>query len=215
MRFQTTAFNRHLANIGQQVMWARSFACPCLNPASGQPDPRCPQCQGKGHLWNPAIKTVCGIASQNTQKSWAQSGMWTDGDMVITIPANSPAWDMGQFDRVTMLNDDERFSMSLVRGAPTERLLFKAHKIERVFWLHPQTKAMVEGGIPTIDDAGRPSWAAGAPPAGVSYSITGQRRPEYYCLTQMPSSRNEHSGMPLPVRAVLRRFDLLGRRSAT
>ena len=209
------AFNRHLAHIGQQVNWAQSFACPCVKRESGQPDPRCPHCLGKGHMWSASKPCVCGVASQKTQQQWMGSGMWTDGDIVVTVPGDSPMWAVGPFDRVTMLNGAERFSTPLTRGTPTERLMFRASSIDRVFWIDPVSKAIVEGGLPTMGADGRPVWGAGEPPAGVSYSITGQRLPEYYCLVEMPSSRNEHSGAPLPRRVVLRRFDLLGRRNAT
>lgn len=215
MRLSPTAFNRHLAHIGQQVKWAQSFACPCIKRESGQPDPRCPHCLGKGHLWSASVPCVSGVANQKTQQQWMGSGMWMDGDIVVTVPGDSPMWAVGPFDRVTMVNGAERFSTSLTRAAPTERLLFQASAVDRVFWIDPVSKAIVEGGIPALSSDGRPTWTAGEPPAGVGYSITGQRLPEYYCLVEMPSSRNEHSGAPLPRRVVLRRFDLLGRRSAT
>lgn len=213
MKLSATQFNRHLAHIGQQVRWAQSWACPCINPASGQPDTRCPHCLGKGYMWPSAIDTVCGLSGQKTQQQWMASGGWAEGDVVVTIPGDSPMWQMGQYDRMTMLNGTERFSTSLTRGSPTERLLFRANTVERIFWI-AANKAIVEGAIPSVDPIGRPIWASGAaePPAGTSYSISGTRRPEYYCLMELPSNRNEHSGEPLPKRVVLRRFDLLGRR---
>jgi len=214
MQLNPDSFNAFLADIGQQVTWSQAFACPCVNPASGQPDTRCPHCLGKGHLWPASVDTVCGVPSQKTQQQWAASGLWTDGDIVVTVPGNSAMWAVGPFDRVTMRNGAERFSTSLVRGAPTERLLFRAESIERVFWLSP-ARGIVDGALPLMDAYGRLSWPAGTvePPPGASYSITGKRHPEYYCLVEMPSSRNEHSGVPLPRRVVLRRFDLLGRRA--
>ena len=104
MQLNAGAFNRHLAHIGQQVKWAQSFACPCIKRESGQPDPRCPHCLGKGHLWSASVLCVSGVASQKTQQQWMGSGMWTDGDIVVTVPGDSPMWAVGPFDRVTMLN---------------------------------------------------------------------------------------------------------------
>lgn len=212
MRLSSKAFNAFLKHIGQQVAWSQSFACPCLSPTSGQPDTRCPHCFGKGHLWPKTVPTVCGVAGQQSQQQWAQAGMWADGDLVVTVPSDSAMWVVGPFDRVTMLNGQERFSTSLTRNSPAERLQFKASSLERVFWFTP-ARVLVDGDLPTLDDNGRPVWADGAvrPPPGTQYSITGSRKPEYYCLMEMPSSRNEHSGEPLPRRVVLRKFDLLGR----
>lgn len=211
MRLNPTAFNRHLAGIGQQVTWRQSFACSCRSPTSGAPDPKCPQCLGKGQMWDDPLDTTCGVAGQNAQAKWAAMGRWVDGDVVVTIPGDSVMWEAGQFDRVVLMNASDRFSQVLTHGAPTERLLHSPKRIDRVFWLSPVTKAIVEGGIPTFDGQGRLAWASGEPPAGVNYSITGQKFSEFWIYSDMPSSRNEHSGAQLPKRVVLRRWDLWGR----
>lgn len=211
MRLNPTAFNRHLANIGQKVDWRQSFACTCKSTTSGASDTKCPHCAGKGHLWSPGKVTTCGVAGQSTQAKWAVMGQWVDGDVVVTVPGDSVMWDVAQFDRVTLRNASDRFSIALTRGAVTERLLHSVRQIDRVFWLAPVTKAIVEGGIPSFDARGHLTWSAGEPPAGTSYSITGTKFPDYWVFGDMPSSRNEHSGSRLPRRVVLRRWDLWGR----
>ena len=81
-----------------------------------------------------------------------------------------------------------------------------------LFWLHPQTRALVEGGIPVFDSHGAPSWPnGGEPPPGATYSISGEKFSEYFIFDQFPSDRNQHSGMRLPKRVVARQFDLFGR----
>lgn len=212
MKFNAGAFDRFLGNIGQRVSWRRSYACACVNPMTGQPDPKHALCQGKGRLWDAPVETVTGIASQKVQAEWQDSGRYEDGDMVLSVPQNSPLWDAGQFDRLLLLNSTDVFSQSMVRGAPTERLLFKPERINRCFWLHPQDRnQIVEGGIPEIDADGRPSWATGAPPPGVTYSLTGVKFDEYFIFAQLPSDRNQHQGMRLPRRMTARRWDLFGR----
>lgn len=213
MRFNAAAFDRHLVNIGQRVNWRRSFACACVDPRSGNPDPKHALCSGKGRLWNPPVETVTGIARQETVAEWAQSGLWESGDMVLSIPSNSPLWDAGQFDRVTMLNSTDVFSQPFLRGAPTERLLFQPSSITRCFWLNPANKnQIIEGGLPVVDANGLLSWPAGGePPPGVSYSLSGSKYDEYYIFGQFPSDRNMHSGMKLPKRVVARKWDLFGR----
>lgn len=212
MRFNPQAFNRHLNNMGQEILWEASYACSCVNPDSGAPDPRCKLCGKRGRIWDPAKDTVCGICKQQTQAEWADQGLWEAGDLVVTIPENSPMWDSGQFDRVTMLNATDRFSMPLVRGGNPERLLFVPQRVERVFW-KAQDQSLVEGGIPVIDDRGVPSWpdGIGEPPPGTTYSITGWKYSEYFVFGDFPSNRNMHKGMRLPKRVVLRRWDLYGR----
>lgn len=211
MRFNQQAFNRHLENMGQQIKWQAAFACSCYNTHSGSADPKCKLCGGKGRIWDPAKATVCGVCKQETQAEWADNGLWEQGDLVVSIPENSPMWDSGQFDRVVMLNAQDKFSLPMERGAVNEQLLFVPAKIDRVFWRHPQTQALVEGGIPRIMPDGRPVWTTGEPPPAMKYSITGWRFSEYFVFGNFPSSRNQHSGMRLPKRVVLRRWDLFGR----
>lgn len=213
MRFNAAAFDRHLANIGQAVKWRRSYACACVNPDSGAPDPKHQLCLGKGRLWDAPIETVTGIATQQVQAEWAAAGVWESGDLVLSIPQSSPLWDAGQYDRVLMLNSCSVFSQPLKRGSPTERLIFSVKSISRVFWLTPVTKLIVEGGIPVVDANGNLSWPGGVgePPPGMVYSITGEKFDEYFLFNGFPSDRNQHQGMRLPKKVVARKWDLFNR----
>lgn len=212
MRFNPTRFDRHLENMGQQLLWSAAYSCSCVNPDSGAADPTCKLCKKKGRIWVAPLETVCGVAKQDTQAEWADSGLWEAGDLVVTIPQSSPMWDSGQFDRVTMLNATDRFSQPLKRGAPNDNLsLISVKSIERVFWKHPQTQALIEGGIPTVGADGSLTWAEREPPIGTTYSITGWKHADYFVWGDFPSSRNQHAGMRLPKRVVLRRWELMGR----
>lgn len=200
--------------MGQKIAWRRSYACACVNPSSGAPDPKHALCGGKGRLWSSPVETVCGIAQQEVSPELIAAGLFDQGDMQITIPANSPMWrDAGRFDRVVLLNATEVFSQPFGRGAPNEKIIFAWKEIDRCFWLHPTTRLAVEGSIPQVDAEGRLSWPGGVgePPPGSTYSLTGIKYVEYYLLDALPSNRNEHSGVTLPKRVQVRRFDLFGR----
>lgn len=214
MKFNAAAFDRHLANIGQRVTWQRAYACACVSPQSGAPDPKHALCSGKGRLWDAPILTVTGVANQETLAGWQQTGLWESGDMVLSIPQNSPLYEAGQYDRVVMLDSTDVFSQPLVRGAPAERLIFKVKEINRVFWLNPANRnQVVEGSVPVLADDGTLSWPGGAgePPPGTTYSVTGVKYSEYFIFDKYPSDRGEHSGMRLPKKLVARRFDLFNR----
>lgn len=212
MQLDPGAFNEWLANIGQQARWRQSFACPCRNPQTGAPDPACPQCGGKGHVWSAPLDSVAGMAGQKTQDRWAQASRFQEGDIVVTIPSDTPMYGISQFDRVVMMNSSDRFSQPYTRGAPSERMVFQPDSLERVYWLDKVTRMPVEGVLPTISDTGVFTWpAVGAPPPGTTYSITGTRRSEYFCFGQLPSNRNMHQGAALPRLVILRRWDLFGR----
>lgn len=211
MRFNAQAFNTHLDNLGEYFLWRRSAACPCINPASGSPKAGCPHCFGKGRIWGEAIKAKAGIASQKTQLEWAKFGQWESGDLVLSIPENSPLYDIAQFDRVVATTSSDTFSIPLVRGAVNERIPGQIKEISRVFWFN-QVGNIVEGGIPTVGANGVLSWpGGGSPPAGTTYSVTGERYNEYYCFGAFSNDRMKHGGMRLPRRMVLRAFDLFGR----
>ncbi len=213
MRFNPTLFDRLLTNIGQRVLWRRSFACPCVSPHSGQADPKHALCSGKGRIWNAPLETITGVASQGTLAKWAALGMWASGDMVLSIPQASVLWDAGQFDRITMLNSTDVFSQPLVRNGPAERLLYSVASLTRCFWLDPVTRLPIEADLPTIGADGRPQWLDGQaqPLPGVTYSLTGEKYSEYFIFDQFPSDRNQHSGMRLPKKVVARQWDLFGR----
>ena len=212
MRFNEAWFNKHLNGMGQTVLWRRSYSCPCINPSSSASDPTCPNCRGKGHTFDAPIEAVVAPASQKTQSEWAKLGLWVDGDIVVTLPASSTMYaDAGDGDRVTMLNATDKFNVILTHGAPSEVLLFKPVQIDRVFWRHPQTKALIDGGIPVVSDTGQLTWTAGEPPLGASYSMSGRRYSEYHLFNGFPSNRNMHHGAKLPKRVVMRKYDLAQR----
>ena len=213
MRLNPGAFDRHLQHMGQRVQWRRSYACACSNPHTGAADPKHALCSGKGRIWDPAKDSVVGVASQKTLAQWQAMGMFEAGDCVLSIPQSSSMYDeVSQFDRVTMLNSTDVFSQPLVHGSPTEKLLFKVERITRCFWLHPQTKLLVEGGLPQVGADGLPVWPnGGEPPPGATYSLSGFKFSEYFCWGEFPSDRNEHQGARLPKRLVLRKWDLFGR----
>lgn len=213
VKFNPQAFDQFLSGIGQKVQWRRSWACACVNPDSGAPDPKHQLCLGKGRLWDAPVATVTGIASQNVQLEWQNSGLYEAGDMVLSIPQVSPLWDAGQYDRILLLNSTDVFSQPFKRGAPNERLLFTPARITRCFWLSPSNpNEIIEGGLPVFDANGYPSWPnGGEPPPGTKYSLTGEKFDEYFVFLSLASDRNEHSGMRLPKRLTARKWDLFGR----
>ena len=211
MNLSPQDFNNFLNGIGQSFQWRKSYACPCINQATGSPRGDCLQCDGKGRLWVAPVPGTAGVAGQSVQRKWANFGQYELGDCVVAVGSNSPLYGIGQFDRALMLDSNEEFSLSLIRGARNERLRFPVICIDRVFWLN-DSQDIVEGGLPELDADGNPTWPdGGAPPDKTQYSISGRRQVEYYCWGQLPSTRNEHHGLRLPIKCVLRRFDLFGR----
>jgi hypothetical protein len=217
MQFSPQAFNNFLGSngsIGQNYRWFKSDACPCISKASGASNPACPLCHGKGRQYSAGVDGVAGMSGAKTQREWAQFGVWERGDIVVTIPENSPLYDLGQYDRVTALNSTLRFSEVLRRGSGMkERLTFAVEAITRVFWLTPDGAGVVEGAVPTVAADGSLSWPDGAtlPPSGAAYTVTGTKYLDYFCFGDFPSNRNMNQGSRLPRKVILRDFDLFSR----
>lgn len=209
MNLVSSEFNSLLNHVGQDFTWRRAYACPCINPRSGAAKPSCPHCDGKGRLWDAPVPGKAGIVGRDQLRKFADFGLWDQGDIMLSIPSDSPLYAMGQFDRVTATNRSEQFSMNLVRGL-NDRIRHAVIAIERVFWLGADD-ALVEGGIPSVGADGELTWTTSAPPPQATYSISGRRRPEFFCFNEIPADRPLHFGEPLPRRVVLRRMDLFGR----
>lgn len=213
MYLNPARFNRHLAKIGQKLGWRRSWACACVNPDSGAPDPKHQLCGGKGRFWDALVITTAGVSHSDVNVENGAPGQWETGDMTMSIPESSVMYDnIGQFDRVLMLNSTDVFSQPLKRGSPSERLLFTVKDFARVFTLDPTSRLPVDYPLPVVDTNGNLSWPNNdGPPFGTVYSITGNKYDEYYCFLNYPSDRGEHSGARLPKRVAMRLFDLYGR----
>lgn len=224
MRLSPARFNRLLkppGGLGQNVTWRPAYACPCRDPHSGAARQGCLQCSGRGQLWADPKRAWTGLAGMRVAREWANFGLWESGDVVLTIPGDSPLYAAGEFDRITMDDSSEPFSILLTDQAPrpvdwepvTVKAGFAPVSISRIIWKNPSTEALVEGAIPLVTGGDSLTWTnqAGCPPAGVQFSITGRRSQEYYLFKDLPQDRAHHGGAALPRRVAARRFDLFGR----
>lgn len=210
MQLSPGAFNAFLGGIGQDFAWRQSFACPCVNPASGAAKQNCPLCFGKGRQWSAEVSGKAGMTNQSQKKGFASFGTWEPGDAVLTIGSDSALYAAGQYDRFRAVNSTHVFSHNLMHDG-SDKLLGTVVSISRVFWLNSAGTATVEGGIPTVAADGSMTWATGEPSAGAAYSISGVKYDEFFVYMDLPSNRNEHAGATLPKRLPVRRFDLFGR----
>lgn len=209
MRLNPTDFDRLLNGLGQNFTLRKAFACPCVNPHSGAAKPNCPFCEGKGRQWTAGVDGKAAVVSRNAMRKVVDIGFMDAGDMMISIPSDSPIYQIGQFDRVLTRNRTEPFSKNMVRGQ-NDVLKLPVLLIERAYWID-KTGQMVEAEPPTVGADGVLSWRANAPPMGTTYSLTGRQQQEYFVYQEMPFDRPMHFGSTLPRRVILRRFDLLGR----
>jgi hypothetical protein len=211
MRFSVNRFNRFLNQMAQAVEWRSAARCPCRDPHSGAAKYGCEACAGSGVVWGETVATKTALAAMKVQRQWADFGMWENGDVVLTIPSDAAIYDIREFDRVMLVQSEEPFSFTLTHDG-NEKLTGEISEIEGVQWL--AGAMLVTGGIPHVEGDGTLSWDTGEPPAGDQYTVSGKRRPEYFCFGDFPQDRHHQGGLALPRRVVLRRFDLFSRESA-
>jgi len=205
VNFEPSEFNAFLNNIGQDVMWRRARACPCVNPNSGQAAFTCPHCDGKGRIWMAEVAARTGVAGGSVQKQWVNFGMYAEGDIVVSVPSDSPMYAIGPFDRVLFLNRTEPFSQNIVKGV-NEVIRFAVVELETVLYIDGDN--VVDAPLPLIMSDGTLDWSGVELPDGVTFSITGRRRAEYYAFPSTAWDRPHHAGAALPRKVVLRRFDM-------
>lgn len=213
MKLNPLAFNTFLENVGQEVLWRRASACPCIADHSGAAKPNCPLCVGKGQMWASPVLSYCGVTQQKADPRQETFGLMQHGDVTLTIPSDSPMYAMGHYDRVTALNTTNAFSIVLTRGLNDTLSDRSVIQIDSVFWLNPAGTARINGGIPLVSAGGVISWFGGvsAPAPGTKYTISGRQHAEYYAYQELPVNRNMHMGASLPKRMHARLFDLWGR----
>lgn len=215
MKLNPAAFNRFLKHIGQTVAWKRALDCPCRDTYSGAALPGCLQCQGKGSIWLAPISAYTGLTSMAVSKQWANFGVWEQGDVMLTIPGDSPLYSAGQYDQIILTDSSEPFSLTMIRGQ-NDRFNWPVVELDRVFMLgldEDDQQVIQDAVLPTVNSDGTLTWPEDGtvPEVGQQFSISGRRRPVYFLYQELPSDRAHHGGQPLPRKVVARVFDLFGR----
>lgn len=193
------------------MLWCKSTQCPCMDVTTLSADPQCPYCHGIGFTWETGIKTIVGLAGEKAQMKWLNSGLYEEGDLVCTIPEISVMWDdFGPYDRLIALNATHSFSRVFIKGHPTERLNVPVESIKSVYWRNAAGD-VVNGVIPKVSSNGEITFPdeGKVPPYQTKYVMKGLTYSDYFIFRDIGANRNEHSGMRLPKKLVLRRFNLL------
>ncbi len=225
MKLSPARFNAHLRHMGQDVLWRRAYQCPCRDQNSNAAQPGCPHCLGKGKSWSASAPAYVGVTGMQRQRQWAQMGLYEAGDVVVSLPSDSLIYAIGEIDRVAFIDSSDAFSLNLTRGQNDALLPWTATQFDRLYWLDELTGNIVEGALPlldpvtstaialtwTIPDPLLPPPALLEPPAGMQYSLTGRKLPEFFVWGDLVQTRHHHGGFALPRHVVLRRFDLFGK----
>jgi hypothetical protein len=210
MRLSPQLLDQHLNLKAQPMAWRRASLCPCRDPHTGGADSDCPNCNGIGTFWAAPRAALAPTTAARAARNFADFGRWEDGDVMLSVPGDSPLWGAGENDRVTLLKGEMPFQVKLAHDS-LSRLNFSVARLDRCFWLSPNTRLPIEASLPRVDaQTGVVAWTdlTDAPDPGAQFTLIGVKRPEYFLYRDLPVSRSHFDGLRLPKRMLLRRFDL-------
>lgn len=206
-------FNAQLRRQGQDMGWAKASKCPCLDADSGAARRGCPVCRGLGVFWSAPVASHAGLSGMKVQREWQSFGEYQSGDVVVSVPSNTPLYTCGENDRVTFTQSSRSFDIVLTRGDVGEIIRSRVLAFDRCFRLLPDGSATVECALPIQAADGTIAFADGAvqPDPGQQYTVMGRCVPEYFLFKDLAQDRAHYGGLPLPRKLALRLFDLFGR----
>ena len=206
-------FNAQLRRQGQDMGWAKAARCPCRDIDSGAARRGCPICHSIGVFWSAPVASHAGLAGMKVQREWQSFGEYQSGDVVVSVPSDTPLYACGENDRVTFSQSSRSFDVVLTRGDPGEIIRSRVIAFDRCFRLTPDGRAISECDLPLQNADGTVAFAAGVvqPDVGQQYTVMGRCRPEYFLFKDLAQDRAHYGGLALPRKLALRLFDLFAR----
>ena len=201
-------FNEFLGDIGATVTWRKASECPCRNSRNGGADPDCPVCEGMRYVWDAGVVTKIGVQALQTQRKFAAFGEWEKGDMLATIPSDSPAYAVGEYDRFVIEKAELRLSSILTKGL-NDRLKYATIKsLDRVWSIQGTVAVDYYAGKDFALSGNAIVWSPSATlPDGTQYTVRYFAVPEYFVYLTLPQDRMQ-SDLDLPKKVPLRLMEL-------
>ncbi len=212
--FNVEELNASLNDLSQAARWEVASQCPCKSRRTGGADTQCLVCHGNGMTWDAA--TTCRIALQGMKsvKEFAMLGMWEKGDILVSLPSDSAAYECGEYDRFTLTDSRLRISQVLMRGAVSDALKYTAViSIEKIWGIYANARVDFTRGIDYTLVGNVITWLAPAStplPVGSQYTVVYVTHPQYYVYRDLVSDR-PHGSQDLPRKVHLRLMELFSR----
>lgn len=196
------------------IRYWKAMQCPCMTPASGQPNLACNQCRGLGFVYDapecdPDYQRAL-VHNRASSKGNKEGGVTQQGHASITFKIGIIPGD-GDLVQVCVdrevVNDEYHIVGSQIQdGSTNETLRFRdVYCVEKVKVFQPLTREVFP--VPpdqwTFDPAQRRVVFSDPGMRGARYSVRYQARPEYICLgqTAKPLMRAGHDDqLPEPYR---------------
>ena len=208
--FNVDSLNTMLSNLGQMAHWQQAQLCPCRSATSGGPNVKDPVCAGTGYLWSNPISCKIALEGMNTGREFAMTTGWEKGDIMATLPSNSPAYQAGEYDRLTLIQSSIRINHLLTRGGNDYLRYRSPIDIVEVFAIVGGQKRVLTPNVDFSLIGHAISWNTNVIPVGTQYSILYTAHPEYFVFKELVMDR-PHGGRALPRKVHLRLMELFGR----
>lgn len=214
MSFDVTQLNRSLNDLSQAATWETASTCPCRSRRTGGADTACPVCHGNGITWDAGV--ICRVALQGMKsvKEFAMLGMWEKGDIMVSLPSDSAAYECGEHDRFTLTDSRLRISQVIARGPVTDALKYTSVlSIDTIWAIAGGVRVEFVRGVDYTLVGNVITWlapAAASLPVGGQYSVVYVAHPQYYVYRDLVSDR-PHGNRDLPRKVHLRLMELFSR----
>ncbi|CAI9421175.1 hypothetical protein LOS22_14570 [Enterococcus faecium] len=150
LEFETKGMDTFVMNRGINILWERAWLCTCRNPMTLAPDSNCPICRGRGIAYQPAVKDIMIIQSQEKGVSNQDLGLFDSGTAIGTTPIDSK---ITFRDRVTV--PDVEIYQSFIFNVNSRRLetgMFLSYDVKRLEDVYgDKGQVLIEGKDFTMD----------------------------------------------------------------
>lgn len=198
-----------LEQFAQRVEWERALKCPCRSTRTGGALPDCPVCVGNGWLWESPVEVSMPVQKMQTSRKWAAQTEWEQGDLLVTVLPSSEAYNLAEYDRLTLLESVLTLSHVLTRGS-ADRLKYRNPTGLEAWTIAGNVKTDLVEGVDYSVTAGAITWLTNVVPAGGQYSVRYQAHPQYFVYRELVSDRRV-GGDAMPRKVQVRLMDLMNR----
>ena len=202
--------NAMLQLIGQAVTWERASRCPCRSTRTGGPEVSCPVCRGVGWIWDTPVPCMLGVSGSTPSRKFAAFTEWEDGDVLVTIPSDSPAYDMGERDRITLTDASHRMSEVLTRGVNDQLRYRKPLVIHSVWAIVSNERKDYHDLIDYKVDGHTVTWLTAGPAQNQQYAVLYNAQPEYFVYRELVGDR-PMGGRSMPRKVHVKLMELFNR----
>lgn len=188
--FDRDAFTALVYDKGYSVLWEKGVTCPNRGGVSPRSHPAdCPHCDGFGFVYYGAETTQMFVLGMSLHESYYAYGRWDNGTVQVTA---MPEFQLGYWDRLTLLNSTGRFQQLVTRQRNTvvDRLKYEALSVELITWIGRDKQRRVAASTDYALVDGQVSWIANKPDPDMQYAISYTYR-QRYIITELPHQHRD------------------------